>query len=63
MVDGFHVLIPRTVERNSHLAIIFWKKNFSWIDVCCCELRKIVADGLRDCVREEAWSLWAKASL
>jgi hypothetical protein len=32
------------------------------MDVCCCELRKVFADGLRDCVREEAWSLRAVSS-
>lgn len=32
------------------------------MDVCCCELRKVVAYGLRDCVREEAWSLRAVSS-
>jgi len=33
------------------------------MDVCFCELRKVVADDLRDCVREEAWSFRAVSSL
>jgi len=34
MADGLHALIPRTVERNSHLAIIFGRKTLvEWMSV------------------------------